>query len=145
MATTYELWDTETRNLVAEFPSETAALAAVRRTLAIDGRASAETLLLGFEDDAGEGARIAAGAALIALALQADTIAAATAAFDSSEGADTATNVAASPACSSPRRAVAEPGACPTLPTHPQLGARSTLRPPRPPARTLRYQPSAQA
>ncbi|MFN8514443.1 MAG: hypothetical protein U0232_07280 [Thermomicrobiales bacterium] len=69
MATTYELWDTETRNLVAEFDSQDDALAAVRHTIIADGRALAETLLLGVEDDNGKSERIAQGGALIRLAL----------------------------------------------------------------------------
>lgn len=69
---TYELWDTETRNRVAVFASQEDALAAVRHTFAAQGRASAETLLLGSEDDDGEGKRIAAGHELLTLAF-ADT------------------------------------------------------------------------
>lgn len=70
MATTYELWDTETHNLVAAFDSREAALAAVRRTLDVDGHERAETLLLGSEDAQGENERIAAGRDLIDLALR---------------------------------------------------------------------------
>ncbi len=65
MTITYTLWDAETRNAVAWFDTEEEALAAVRETLRADGRALAETLLLGKEDEAGQPALIAAGAALI--------------------------------------------------------------------------------
>ena len=69
MATTYQLWDTETRNLVAEFETREEALAAVKRTLEADGRALAETLFLGVDEEGGAGGVIAQGAALVALAL----------------------------------------------------------------------------
>ncbi len=68
MATTYQLWDTDTRNLVAEFDTQEQALAAVKRTLEVDGRALAETLFLGVDEEGGAGGVIAQGAALVALA-----------------------------------------------------------------------------
>lgn len=68
MTTTYELWDTETRNRVAVFDTEEAALAAVRHTLGTQGRYLAETLLLGTDDEEGSGDFIAKGNELIALA-----------------------------------------------------------------------------
>jgi len=68
MATTYQLWDTDTRNLVAEFDTQEEALAAVKRTLEVDGRALAETLFLGVDEEGGAGGVIAQGAALVALA-----------------------------------------------------------------------------
>ncbi len=63
MALPYQLWDTETRNLVAAFETEQAALAAVCLTLRVDGREAAETLFLGL--DTADGGIIAEGAALI--------------------------------------------------------------------------------
>ena len=78
MTITYTLWDAETRNAVAWFDTEEEALAAVRETLRADGRALAETLLLGKEDEAGQPALIAAGAALIERAEAASSHSAAT-------------------------------------------------------------------
>ena len=68
MATTYQLWDTDTRNLVAEFDTQEEALAAVKRTLEVDGRELAETLFLGVDEEGAAGGVIAQGAALVALA-----------------------------------------------------------------------------
>jgi hypothetical protein len=68
MTMIYELWDTESRNLVAEFDSRDDAISAVRQTLNAQGRSAIETLLLGTEDGDGGGEVIARGAELIALA-----------------------------------------------------------------------------
>lgn len=64
----YELWDTETRNRVAAFESRAAALAVVRHTVSTQGRSLAEMMVLGTEDDEGEGEVIARGAGLVELA-----------------------------------------------------------------------------
>ena len=68
MATTYQLWDTDTRNLVAEFDTQEEALAAVKRTLEVDGHELAEALFLGVDGEGEAGGVIAQGAALVALA-----------------------------------------------------------------------------
>ena len=68
MATTYELWDLDTRNLVAVFDSEAAALASIRADLRAHGRAAVENLLLGRVEEGGGGGEIAAGEELIARA-----------------------------------------------------------------------------
>lgn len=68
MAIAYELWDLETRNIVAVFDSEETALAGVRQTLYLQGRESAETLFLGTNDEDGDGELIAQGADLVARA-----------------------------------------------------------------------------
>ena len=68
MTLTYELWDTASRNLVAEFDSRDEAISAVRQTLSAQGRGAIETLLLGTEDGDGGGEVIARGAELIDLA-----------------------------------------------------------------------------
>lgn len=70
MTVTYELWDTESRNLVAEFDTRHEAMLAVRHTLQTQGRRSVETLALGTEDGDGGGEVIARGAGLVALAEQ---------------------------------------------------------------------------
>ena len=67
MALTYELWDTESRNLVAERMSRDEAISFVRHTLATQGRSAVETLVLGTEDGNGDGEVIARGNALIDL------------------------------------------------------------------------------
>jgi hypothetical protein len=66
MATTYELWDLDTRNLLAVFDSEAAALASIREDLRAHGRAAVENPLLGWAEEDGGGGEIAAGADLIA-------------------------------------------------------------------------------
>ena len=68
MATTYELWDLDTRNLLAVFDSEAAALASIRADLHTHGRAAVENLLLGHVEEGGGGGEIAAGEELIARA-----------------------------------------------------------------------------
>ncbi|MDP9371858.1 MAG: hypothetical protein M3Q65_05275, partial [Chloroflexota bacterium] len=60
MATTYELWDLDTRNLLAVFDNEEAALAAIRADLHTHGRAAVENLLLGRVEEGGGGGEIAA-------------------------------------------------------------------------------------
>ena len=66
----YQLWDTESSNLVMEFPTEAEALAEVRDGLKRFGRADVVYLLLTCEDGSGPEA-VAQGDALIARALAA--------------------------------------------------------------------------
>jgi hypothetical protein len=68
MAFTYELWNTASGNRVGEFESQDEALASVRRTMHQHGASMIATLALGYEDEDGEGAVIARGAHLAALA-----------------------------------------------------------------------------
>jgi hypothetical protein len=69
MASTYELWNTRTGNIIGAYDSEDAALEAVRRVIESYGRAYAERLLLGREDRHGRSRRIAASAELVERAL----------------------------------------------------------------------------
>jgi hypothetical protein len=64
----YELWDTETANLLGTYPSKEAALRDVSRSLRARGRAAIAPLALAFEDATGGTHPIAAGAELIELA-----------------------------------------------------------------------------
>ena len=66
----FELWDWRSGNIVADFASEEEALASVRETIRAQGRAAAAGLMLGTNDEAGEGVPIAEGDALIARAEQ---------------------------------------------------------------------------
>ena len=68
MAIMYELLDTSTGNLVAIFETEQEALASVRRTIVLQGRAAVRTLALGTVDEAGDGDQLVAGDTLIARA-----------------------------------------------------------------------------
>lgn len=65
----YELLDVETGNLIGTYESEAEALTIVRRAARLNGAAYVEALALGYEDDDGDGAQIAAGADLLARAL----------------------------------------------------------------------------
>ncbi|MGH2534441.1 MAG: hypothetical protein ACRDJW_19405 [Thermomicrobiales bacterium] len=56
----YELWDMETANLIGDFPTEEAALTAIRQ----GGLGAVATLALAFEDEMGETHSIAVGPAL---------------------------------------------------------------------------------
>jgi hypothetical protein len=60
----YELWDTETRNIIQDFESEDGALAAARELVALNPTAYPGALALVFEDDEGESMLIARGASL---------------------------------------------------------------------------------
>lgn len=66
----YALWDLETGNLVQEFPTELAALAAIRAAVARHGRSYAETFAVLREDRHGRSRLIAEGAGLVDLALR---------------------------------------------------------------------------
>ena len=65
----YELLDIETGNLIGTYASEGEALAVVRRAARLNGPAYVDSLALGYEDDDGEGAQIAAGTALLSRAV----------------------------------------------------------------------------
>ncbi|MFN8633205.1 MAG: hypothetical protein U0893_05060 [Chloroflexota bacterium] len=60
----YELWDTETKNIVETFDSESDALAAARELIVLNAPAYPGALALVFEDDDGESTLIARGARL---------------------------------------------------------------------------------
>jgi len=62
----YELWDTETRNIVETFDSESEALEAARQLIAVNAPAYPGALALAFEDDEGESTLIARGASFSA-------------------------------------------------------------------------------
>jgi hypothetical protein len=64
----YELWDTESRNIVGDYATEQHALAIVRDVAEIDGQEAAESLALAFEDASGRTTVIAVGAELAARA-----------------------------------------------------------------------------
>lgn len=65
---TYEIWETGSRNLVGDFPSEAAAVHAVREALAVHGNTYIATWVLALEDDDGETSVIADGKQLLAMA-----------------------------------------------------------------------------
>jgi hypothetical protein len=67
MTRTYELWDTDSRNMVAEFASREAAIVALQGAVREHGRQVVELLVLSTEDGDGGGEVIARGAGLIAL------------------------------------------------------------------------------
>jgi hypothetical protein len=60
----FELWETTTGNLMGTYPTEEAALAAVRRAITA-GRAYVRSLALGYEDGLGGTRAIAEGDALV--------------------------------------------------------------------------------
>lgn len=64
----YELWSTETSNLLADYDTVDAALDAVGRVLREHGPDYVSTLLLGHEDKRGRSRLIATGDDLIARA-----------------------------------------------------------------------------
>jgi hypothetical protein len=66
----YELWDTEARNIVEVFETEAEALVAVRELVALNAPAYPGALALAVEDEAGETAIIAQGEQLAARARQ---------------------------------------------------------------------------
>jgi hypothetical protein len=67
----YELWDAASGNLTEEFPTDTAALAAVRDAVARHGRAYAEAYGVIYEGPDGRSRLLAQGAELVELALRA--------------------------------------------------------------------------
>jgi len=72
---TYELWEAESANMIADFPTKSAALALVREQIEAAGRDSVATWFLGQEDDAGESTIIAKGAQLADLAEHSPSVA----------------------------------------------------------------------
>jgi hypothetical protein len=64
----YELWDSESGNLVGRYATEDEALVAVRETVALYGPDAAGSLLLGVEDPDRRSKAIARGPALVELA-----------------------------------------------------------------------------
>jgi predicted metalloendopeptidase len=73
MTQTYELWDTESRNMVAEFASRAEALIALYDALQAHGGQALEMLALSTEDGDGGGEVVARGAGLVALIEQEGT------------------------------------------------------------------------
>jgi hypothetical protein len=67
----YELIDVTSGNLIGTYDSEEKALSIVRRGVCLNGASFVDTLALGYEDDDGEGAQLAAGADLLDRALNA--------------------------------------------------------------------------
>lgn len=67
MTQTYELWDTDARNMVAEFARRAEALTALYDAIQAHGRQALESLALSTEDGDGGGEVIARGAGLVAL------------------------------------------------------------------------------
>ena len=65
----YELWETRTSNMIADFPTEQLALDAVREAIEIHGRAYVEMWGLAYEDQWGRTKAIAHGDALVDRAL----------------------------------------------------------------------------
>jgi hypothetical protein len=61
----FEIWDTESRNLLGDFDSEDAALALVRDILATNGAEIASTLALVSEDTRGQFKTLAHGTELL--------------------------------------------------------------------------------
>ncbi len=66
----FELWDIETGNVVTTYPTEEAALAVVRQTALLHGRAYATSWALGSEADGDESSDVLEGADLVERALQ---------------------------------------------------------------------------
>jgi hypothetical protein len=64
----YELWDAESANLIGTYPTEEAALAIVRYSVATYGVESIRYVGLGLVDELGYATRIAYGDELIELA-----------------------------------------------------------------------------
>lgn len=70
---TYELWNMRTGNAIAEFGTETEALAAVREVIARHGRAYVDALLLG-STSSGRSRPVAQGQVLAERALAAQSL-----------------------------------------------------------------------
>ncbi len=64
----FEIWETDTRNIVDDFDTEEAALEAVRDAVARHGASYVASWFLAYEDPKGDSTLVAAGAALIELA-----------------------------------------------------------------------------
>jgi hypothetical protein len=65
---TFELWDTESANIIDDFPTRESALEAVRQAMRASGPTVIDHLALAYEDREGETHPIAAGSALAELA-----------------------------------------------------------------------------
>ncbi len=61
----YEIWDTVTRNMLGDFESEEAALAAIREAMTEHGQEYVATLALVSEDARGRFKTLATGLALV--------------------------------------------------------------------------------
>lgn len=66
----FEIWETETRNIVDDFATEEAALAAVKDAIVRHGASYIASWFLAFEDERGESREIAAVDALVERALE---------------------------------------------------------------------------
>ena len=77
---TYELWDTETGNIVGAYATEAEALAMVQRAIGAYGAGYAEGLAVDFDDEEADVQTLAIGAELAARAQAAPPAAAASAA-----------------------------------------------------------------
>lgn len=64
----YELWETSSKNMVGDFPTQAAALAEVREALHRHSREYVMTWVLAHEDEQGETTLIADGIQLVELA-----------------------------------------------------------------------------
>jgi hypothetical protein len=67
----YEIWDTETGNLIGEFPTEDEALQLVRHAIEDWGKDAAATLVMGYGQNDEVASQVAEGEALIKRALSA--------------------------------------------------------------------------
>lgn len=65
---TYELWDTESRNRIAEYETEDAALVDVRYALEQHGESYVASLALGLEAPDGQSRTVAVGPELVTYA-----------------------------------------------------------------------------
>ena len=65
----YELWDTETANLIGTYDTEEQALSVVLSVIHTRGRSAAGTLFLGVEHEDGASTPVAEGEALVERAL----------------------------------------------------------------------------
>ena len=74
MKTVYELWDTETANLVGSYETREDALAVVSEAVEMYGAPTIQTLALVAEERSGRSRTVATGEALIALAASASPI-----------------------------------------------------------------------
>jgi len=66
----FEIWETETRNIVDGFVTEEAALAAVKDAIARHGVSYVASWFLAYENESGDSHEIAAGGELIERALK---------------------------------------------------------------------------
>jgi len=72
---TYEVWEAESGNMIAGFPTKSAALALVREQMEAAGQDSVATWFLDREDDQGESTMIAKGPDLADLARRSPSVA----------------------------------------------------------------------